>query len=79
MGEPDNEYIEHAKKATELLKRSVEIHKKEMAGEIPRDEAIHTAVELNEQASVEMDIAIAALDKELALNPDVKPERPRKS
>ena len=65
MGEPDNEYVEHAKKATELLKQSVQIHKKELAGEISRDEAIQTAVDLNEQASVEMEIAMAALEKDL--------------
>ena len=75
MGEPDNEYIEHAQKATEQLKRSIEIHKKEMAGEISRDEAIHTAVGLNEQASVEMTIAIAALEKDLAPGLDVNGDR----
>ena len=64
MSEHNDEFIEHANRATELLKQSVAIHHKERAGELTHIEAIEQVVALNEQAASEMNIAIASLDKE---------------
>ena len=63
MSETENrsEYVAHAKKATELLKQSAEVHRAEVAREVNSDEATELALDLNEQASQEIDAALESL------------------
>ena len=55
------EAMRHMKKATELLRESVKVHQAEMDGSISQDEAIPWAVDLNEQAAAESNLATEAI------------------
>ena len=55
------EAMVHMRKATELLRESVEVHEDEVAGLISHEEAIPRAIGLNEQAGVESDLATKAI------------------
>ena len=56
-----DEAMVHMKKATELLRESVEVHEDEVAGLISHEEAIPRAVALNERAAAESDLATKAI------------------
>ena len=52
-----DEAMLHMKKATELLRESVNMHEAETDGQITEDEAIYRVVGLNERAGLESDLA----------------------
>lgn len=59
------EAIEHAEKAAELFRQSVEVHQAEQRGEIDESIAVERAVELNKRALDESEAALSLMREQL--------------